>query len=80
MLDLMTEELSPLGTRNVKNSTMFEQYVLVQERKEDAALKDVQLRDRHQALKEREQPLKEMKYKDRILRINFVEICAEDQA
>lgn len=39
----------------------------------------VQLRDRHQVLKEREQCLKEMKYEEKIVRMNIVEMCAEGQ-
>ena len=33
MLNVVTNELSTLGITNVKNSTMFERYVLVQDKK-----------------------------------------------
>ena len=75
-----TKELSVLGETNVKNSTMFEQYVLARENKVEAAQQFVQLRDRHQAFKGREQCLKEIKYQDKILSMNISEMCAEDQA
>ena len=52
---------------------MFERYVLPQEKKADAAEKAVELRDRHQRLKE-------MKYEDKILKMNIAEMCLEDQA
>ena len=80
VLDLVTKEMSTLGATNVKNNTMFERYVLAQEKKANAALNVVELRDRHQSLKEREQHLKEMKYEDRILLMNIVEMCLEDKA
>jgi len=46
----------------------------------DAAMEVVQLRDRHQSFKERKQCLKEIKYEDKILKMNIVEMCPEDQA
>ena len=52
---------------------MFERYVLAQESKVDAAQKVVQLRDRHQHLKE-------IKYEDKILKMTIAEMCLEDQA
>jgi len=62
VLEVVTRELSTLGTTNLRNSTMFERYVLPQEKKADAAEKAVELRDRHQRLKE-------MKYEDKILKM-----------
>ena len=59
VLDLIVKELSTLGITNVKNYTMFERYVLTQEKKADVAKqkadvaqKVVQLRDRYQCLQE----------------------------
>ena len=54
VLDPVMKELSTLETTNVKSSTMFKQYLLVQEKKLDAASQVVQLRYQYQALKERE--------------------------
>ena len=39
VLDVVTKELSTLGTTNVKNNTMFERYVLAQEKNANAAQK-----------------------------------------
>ena len=56
MLDVVTKELSTLGTTNVKNSTMWERYVLAQEKAEvtkvkaDTSKKAVELRDSYQRL------------------------------
>ena len=80
VLDIVTIEVSTIRATNVKNSTMFERYVLAQEKKAEAAVKAVKLRDRHQSLEERKQHLKEMKYEDRILKMNIAEMCPEDQA
>ena len=55
VLDIVATEVSTIRATNVKNSTMFERYVLAQERKEDASIKAGKLRDRHQSFKEREQ-------------------------
>ena len=52
----------------------------MQENTVNAALKAIEQRDRQQFLKEMEQCLKEMKYKDRILGMNIAEMCPEDQA
>ena len=46
VLELVTREMSTLGGTNVKNSTMFELYILAQEKKAGTALKAVELRDR----------------------------------
>jgi len=39
VLEAVTKELLTLGIANVKNSTIFEMYVLTQEKKADAAQK-----------------------------------------
>ena len=59
---------------------MFERYVLAQEKKAEATVKAVELRDWHQSLEERKQRLKEMKYEDKILKMNIADMCLEDQA
>ena len=66
-------ELSTLGTTNVKNNSMFERYVLAQERKADAAQKAIELRNRHERFQG-------MKFEDKILKMNIIEMCPEDQA
>ena len=73
VLDVVTKELSTLRTTNVKNSVIFERYIIAQEKKEDVAQKAVELRDRHQCLKE-------MKYEDKILQMNITEMCHKDHA
>jgi len=80
VLDLVTTEMSTLWATNMKNSTMIERYVLAQEKKVDAVVKAVELRDRQQSLEERKQRLKEMKYGDKILKISIAKMCPEDQA
>ena len=80
VLDIVSTEMSAIRTTNEKNSTMFEQYVLAQKKKAEAAMKVVELRDRHLSLEERKQRLKEMKYEDKILKMNIAEMCPEDQA
>ena len=80
VLDLVTTEMSTLRATNVKNSTMFGRYVSMQENTANAALKAIELRDRQQFLKEREQCFKEMKCNDRFLGMNIAEMCPEDQA
>ena len=54
VLDLVTKEMSTSGATNIKNSNIFERYVLAQGNKGYAAMKTIKLRDRHQSLKERE--------------------------
>jgi len=71
MLDVVTKVLSTLGTTNVKNYTMFKRYVSAQEKKADAAQKDVQLRDPHQRLRK-------MKYEGKILKMNIAEMYPEN--
>lgn len=56
----------------MKNNSMFERYVLAQERKVDAAQKAIELRNRHECLRG-------MKYEDKILKMNIAEMCPEDQ-
>ena len=55
---------------------IYGEYVQVQERKTTTFEQTVQLRDRHPAFKERKHHLKEMRYEDKILRMNLTEICA----
>ena len=57
VLDVVTKELPTLETTNVKNNTMWERYVLAQEKKTEAtkvkaeaAKKAVELREFHQRL------------------------------
>jgi len=70
VLDIVTTEMSAIQTTNEKNSTMFEQYVMAQKKKAEAAMKVVELRDRHLSLEEKKQRLKEMKYEDKILKMS----------
>ena len=51
MVEVMTKELSILGTTKLKDSEMFARYVLAQETKAHASKQVVQLRDRHESLK-----------------------------
>jgi len=57
-MDIMTKELSHLGTINLEKNSMLAQYMQVQQRRAIAAEKTIELRDRHQSFKEREQRLK----------------------
>jgi len=50
------------------------QYVQVQQRRAIAAEKAIELRDRQQSFKEREQQLKEIKYEDKIFKMNIAKI------
>ena len=79
VLNIVTTKMSTLRVTNVKNRIKFEQYVLAQEKKADAAVKAVELRDQQQSLEERKQRLKDMKYEDKILKMNIAEMCPEDQ-
>ena len=54
MLEVMTKELSILGTTKVKESDIFARYVISQNTKAQAAKDAMQLRDQHQSFKERE--------------------------
>ena len=69
-----------MGTTNVKNSSMWERYVITQEKKAEAAKvkagaakRVVELRDDHQCFQR-------MKYEDKILRMDIAMMCPEDQA
>jgi len=64
MVEVMTKELSILGSTKLKDSEVFGQYVIAQETNAQASKQVMQLRDRHQSFKEREQCLKEIKYED----------------
>ena len=52
---------------------MFERYIIAQEKKADVAQKDIKLRDRHERLTQ-------MKYEDKILKMNIAKMHPEDQA
>jgi len=52
VLDVLTRESSTWRIKNVKNNIIFEIYILAQGKKEDAAVKAIELRDRYQCLKE----------------------------
>ena len=58
-IDIMTKALSQLGTTNVENNFILAQYVQVQQRRAIVVEKDIELRDRRQSFKEREQCLKD---------------------
>ena len=63
---------------NVEKNSTFAQYVQAQQGKVIAAKKAIELRYQHKVFNEREQRFKELKYKDKILRTNIAEMCAED--
>jgi len=67
-LDIISKELSQLGTTNVEKNSIFAQYVQVQQRRAIAAEKAIECRDRQHTFNETEQCLKEMKYEDKILK------------
>ena len=80
ILDVVTKELSTLGTTNVKNSTMFERYVIAQEKKAEAARVKAEAAKRAVELIDSHQQFQRMKYEDKILRMDIGKMCPEDQA
>ena len=80
VLDVVTKELSTLGTTNVKNSTMFERYVIAQEKKAEAAKVKAEAAKRAVELIDSHQHFQRMKYEDKILRMDIAKMCPEDQA
>jgi len=80
VLDVVTKELSTLGTTNVKNSTMWERYVIAQEKRAEAAKVKAEATKRVVELKDSHQRLERMKYEDKILRMDIAKMCPEDQA
>jgi len=80
VLDIVTNELSTLGTTNVKNSTMFERYVIAQETKAAAAKVKAEAAKRAVELIDSHQHFQQMKYEDKILRMDIAKMCPKDQA
>jgi len=77
MVEVMTKELSILGSTTLKDSEMFARYVVAQETKAQTSKQAIQLRDRHQSFKERQQCLKKLKYEDWILSMDICATCSE---
>jgi len=69
-----------LGTKNVEKNSIFAQYVQVQQRRAIATEKAIELRDLQHTFKEKEQHIEEMKYEDKILKMDIVEMCPKDRA
>jgi len=78
IVDLVTNQLSTLGTTAVDKVDLLRQYVKVQERKAATFEEAVRLRHRYQALKERHQQFKERQWEERVLRMNTTNMCPED--
>ena len=64
----------------MKNSTMFERYVIAQEKKAEAARVKVEAAKRAVELIDSHQQFQRMKYEDKILRMDIGKMCPEDQA
>ena len=80
VLDVVTKELSTMGTTNVKNSTMFERYVIAQEKKAEPAKVKAEAAKRVVELIDSHQHSQRMKYEDKILRMDIAKMCPDDQA
>ena len=68
-----------MGTTNVKNNIMWEIYVITPEKKVEAAKVKVEAAKRAVELRDSHQCLQRMNYEDKILKIEIVEMCPEDQ-
>jgi len=73
-------KISTMGTTNVKNSVMWERYVIAQEKKAEAAKVKAEAAKRAVELIDSHQYLQRMKYEDKILRMDIAKMCPEDQA
>jgi len=73
LVEVMTKELSTLGSTKLKDNEIFARYVAAQESKVQASKQAIALRDRHQRQKE-------LKYKDWILSMDLSGMCPEDKA
>jgi len=68
----MINELSVLGSTKLKDSEMFFRSVVAQQSKVQASKQAIALRDQHQCLKE-------LKYDDLILSMDFFGMCPENK-
>ena len=73
LTEVISKELSFLGSSRVKDSESFAKYVEVQAIKAQATKDAI-------ALRNRDQRLKELKYEDKILSMDISRMCPEDQA
>jgi len=80
VLDVVTKELSTLGTANVKNNTMWERYVIAQEKRAEGAKVKAETAKRAVELRDSHQRLERMKYEDKILKMDIAKMCPEVQA
>jgi len=72
-VDVLSKELSILGSSKAKDSDAFAKYVEAQAEKVQALKEAIAIRNRHQRLKE-------LQYEDKILSIDISGMCPEDQA